>query len=224
MSEMSEPDWRLTYELVRNLEKIDPSATAKLQVHLRTRKNIDDCRELLAAFATNSDRFLKMPPAQRKDRGISFIRTESMARDYQRLAESLNRLFDSGRAAEKQALILGWVIRLLKYVRIGGALAKSSNREVAASTPSHTLPALPAQSIKPNKPAPPQPRREINRETVTLASVAKNGKAQVKTESGEEIVCANLPAYPPAKAGDKCRADVSRGNGKAVKAIFKGWV
>lgn len=61
------------------------------------------------------------------------------------------------------------------------------------------------------------------REWVTLTEDVKSGKARVRTEDGELIVCSNLPPYPKGTAGTRCRADVVRKGGKAERAIFKGW-
>jgi hypothetical protein len=73
------------------------------------------------------------------------------------------------------------------------------------------------------RPPPPPARPETKRERVTLTTKAKAGKAQVKTEQGEEIPCTALPGFPPAEPGDECRADVTREGGKAIRAVFKGW-
>jgi len=206
MSEMNERDWKLTYELARDLEGRDISAIEKLQVYLRSMKDIEECKKMLAAFETNADKYLDMNPNQRTALGVSFIRTPRMAENYQRLSTPLNRLFGSDRDVEKQAYILGWVARLLKYARAGGNIEELS-----------------AQNVKPPKQAPAPPRLETKRESVTLLTAVKNSKAQVRTEQGEEVNCAALPAYPKAEAGETFRAEITRENGKAIKCVFKAW-
>jgi hypothetical protein len=64
---------------------------------------------------------------------------------------------------------------------------------------------------------------ETERESVTLITPAKGGKARVRTGQGEEIPCSNLPLYPPAVPGAVFAADVTREGGHGVKAVFKGW-
>jgi hypothetical protein len=237
MSEMNERDWKLAYELARSLEGREIGAIEKLQVYLRSRKDVEGCKEMLAAFETNADRYLGMNPNQRTAHGVSFIRTPRMAENYQSLSTPLNRLFGSGRDVEKQACILGWVARLLKYARAGGNLEELSARNNAVGTQTPVSPSGigslserdkhaksgSTQNVKPPKQAPAPPRLETKREIVTLLTVVKNGKAQVRTEQGEEINCATLPAYPKAEAGETFRAEITRENGKAIKCVFKAW-
>jgi hypothetical protein len=33
-----------------------------------------------------------------------------------------------------------------------------------------------------------------------------------------------MPSYPRASPGEVCRADVTREGGRALKAMFKGWI
>jgi CRISPR-associated protein (TIGR03986 family) len=64
---------------------------------------------------------------------------------------------------------------------------------------------------------------ETKRETVTLTTTVKNGKAHVRTAKSEEVVCTALLTYPVRRPGDECRADVTYESGKAVRAVFKDW-
>jgi hypothetical protein len=240
MNEMTDQDWDLTYELAKSLAGVDTNIPEKLQAYLRSRKDIHGCRALLDAYAINAGQFLKLTSEQRKTRGVSFIRTGQMAQNYQRLSESLNRLFNSGRDVEAQARILGWVARLLKWAQYEGSLDELivtyTNRRTRphAGTPPSSVATSPGiQSgnnhyIRPNvkltKQPPPEPKIETKREAVKLATDAKTGKALVRTEQGEEITCTTLPSYPPSKAGETFRAEITRENGKIVKCIFKAWV
>jgi hypothetical protein len=192
---------------------------------------------VLAAIETNADKYLQMNNDRRNALGVSYIRTPRKAQNYQHLPAPLNKLFGSGRDVEKQACILGWVARLLKYARVGGNLEELRARNNAVGTqppvsPSgigslserdkHPKSGL-TQNVKPPKQALAPPRLETKRETVTLITAVKNGKAQARTEQGEEINCASLPAYPKAEAGETFRAEITRENGKAIKCVFKAW-
>jgi hypothetical protein len=57
---------------------------------------------------------------------------------------------------------------------------------------------------------------------VTLVEDAKNRRAQVESKAGGRFNYTDLPAYPTPKKGTRCRADVTRRDGKVVRAIFKG--
>lgn len=138
-----------------------------------------------------------------------------------------------GEEAEKLVEILGWSARLMRYYNSEAGEAELAARQRAAEDkrsrvepqqaqlPTTTQPATHAPISRQSPPAP--PRSETKREKVTLTTAAKSGKAQVKTESGEEIVCSSFPSYPPSKAGEVCWADVTREGGKAVRAVFKKW-
>jgi len=140
----------------------------------------------------------------------------------------------TGEDGKKLVEILGWAARLMRYYN-----TDAGDAELAARYPAAEREQPRSQSPQPAQPAPAQapphapgkrqaptapPRSETKREKVTLVAAAKNGKAQVRTAQGEEILCANLPAYPPSKAGDVCSADVTRDGGKAIKAMFKAWL
>jgi hypothetical protein len=135
----------------------------------------------------------------------------------------------SGERGRQLVEILGWAARLMRYYTTAVGEAELVARHRAAPTPPQAEQRPSTADVPPRLPArqptppPPVPRVEIKRESVTLVAAVKGGKAQVRTAQGEEIMCTNLPAYPPSKAGDVCRADVTREGGKATKAVFKGW-
>jgi hypothetical protein len=143
----------------------------------------------------------------------------------------------TGEKARELAVILGWAVRLLRYYRTEAGKAELAARQRAAesqrlkqeqprpvTTPSpQPSPPRGPSTTKPTGPSRPA-RVEAERESVTLVTAAKGGKARVRTEQGEEIPCTNLPAYPPPKPGRVVRADVTREDGRAVKAVFKGWM
>ncbi|MBZ5554042.1 MAG: TIGR03986 family CRISPR-associated RAMP protein [Acidobacteriia bacterium] len=107
--------------------------------------------------------------------------------------------------------------------------ALKQNTPVQAQQPSGktVLQATTSPQKKPAKvsfQAPTKPvHTETKRETVTLSTTVKNGKAHVRTAKGEEVVCTALLTYPLRQPGDECRADVTYESGKAVRAVFKGW-
>jgi hypothetical protein len=141
--------------------------------------------------------------------------------------------------------ILGWAARLIRYYNTDEGAKEIASRpavgsqtqgkqieqgqwsgqqaQVRSSTTSSThQSSTSAPKLKPV--ARPTPvRTEIVRETVTLLTAARVGKARVQTSQGEEISCTGLPSYPSPEIGEVCRADVTRENGRAIKSAFKGW-
>lgn len=229
--DMTEQDWELARDLARGLAGVDPNAAAKVQSHLRTRRDSESSKTLLQALAVNADKFITMSESQRAQRGVSFIRGEEMGREYKKLAATLNQLFDIGVDAETQARILGWAVRLMRYQGVVGEkaqertrlLTQERNREsgrqqemMSSSTQPPARPAMPKAKPQP-------PRVEKKREAVTLVGAVQGGKARVRTAQNEEVICTGLPSYRPAQAGEVCRAEVAREGGRAVKAFFKGW-
>src|SRR5581483_2389877 len=76
-------------------------------------------------------------------------------------------------------------------------------------------------------PTPAAPARiTTGREWLTLTGPARNGRAPARTErpgDEETVECAGIPAFPAFQPGQRCRADITRENGKPVRAVFKGW-
>ncbi|HWP47351.1 MAG TPA: TIGR03986 family CRISPR-associated RAMP protein [Candidatus Limnocylindrales bacterium] len=112
----------------------------------------------------------------------------------------------------------------------------SDTTKVPASkltTPSQDLGSTPAAKslikttpkVSPKVQKPKQEEVTTKREWVTLVEDVKGGKAKVQTEGGEIVSCSNFPLYPMGMgtAGMRCRADVTRQDGKVQRAIFKGW-
>jgi hypothetical protein len=136
--------------------------------------------------------------------------------------------------------ILGWAARLMRYYRSpeGKTELASKQRRVVGGearhdeSPSDTRPQSAREEPQPKRPAsmpslaPPKvrPREETTREVVTMVSAIKAGKALVRTKKDEEVTCTGMPSYPRVSPGEACRADVTRENGRALKAMFKGWV
>jgi hypothetical protein len=80
-----------------------------------------------------------------------------------------------------------------------------------------------SKSVKIQKPKQEPYKETTKKEVVMLMEDVKAGKAKVQTQDGEIIPCSNFPPYPPGTAGMRCRASVTRRNGKAQSGIFKGW-
>lgn len=142
--------------------------------------------------------------------------------------------------------ILGWAARLMRYYRSpegktelaskqrGVAHEESRRDDVHAQTQRMPAPeetrkqeeSRPKRPAPTPPPAPPRarPREETTREVVTLVSAVKAGKAIVRTKKDEEVTCTGMPSYPRASPGEVCRADVTREGGRALKAMFKGWI
>ncbi|MCL4424048.1 MAG: hypothetical protein M1553_01015 [Firmicutes bacterium] len=64
--------------------------------------------------------------------------------------------------------------------------------------------------------------QSTNRELVEIIGISGGGKGRVRTPAGEEISCSNLPPFN-LNVGMTIRADVTRENGKATRAVFKSW-
>ena len=240
--EIDERAWTLARELVDRLDPRSVDEVEKIQVYLRTRGQVDACKSLVKALATNADRFTTMTQEQQERRGVSFIRSANSAIYYQNISSTLNVLFDSGLDAREQALILGWAIRLLRYYRTdegapelealrrGASISAKGQRtpreapaqknRAEASTPMPTNRQAKPQRIKRT---PPPVQTETTLAEVTLLAPAYGRRAKVQTEGGEEVICVLLPAYPIAGPGDVCRAELTRENGQLVRAVFKGW-
>jgi hypothetical protein len=178
--------------------------------------------------------------------GRHLVRSHQTLDYYRNLSDTCNRhLRDFRRTTIESGWelvgILGWAARLMRYYNTpeGKAELTSKQRGVerrersddsaASSTPLRQT-EVARDEPRPRRPtpqvAPPKarPRQETAREPVTLLSEVKAGKARVRTERGEELTCTGLPSYPRASPGEVCRADVTREDGRAVKAFFKGWV
>ena len=138
---------------------------------------------------------------------------------------------DTGARGQELAETLGWIVRLMRYYKTDDGAAELLEREQIRadrqdSVGSQATVAEPTEnrSSPPPRPIAPPPKRiETQREWVTMIEMGKAGKARVKTEQGEEVPCTNIAPYPQANVGDRFRADVTRENGTAVKALFKGW-
>lgn len=138
--------------------------------------------------------------------------------------------------------ILGWAARLMRYYRSPEGKTELASKQRGVVREESRRDAAPAQAQPQQKPAqeeprpkrpaptpppaPPRarPREETTREVVTLVSAVKAGKALVRTKKDEEVTCTGMPSYPRASLGEVCRADVTREGGRALKAMFKGWV
>lgn len=201
-----------------------------------------------ARVAKNGSAFFRLLTAVTGREGVALVRTGQTRRYYEEIREACERHLlqyrtATGEQAEELATILGWSVRLLRYYATPHGQAELAERQRAAVGDRGAAYAPVAQAGKPARPslepgsdgsaaplrtAPPPPRpipprEETKRETVTLVSRPKNGKAQVRTEAGEQVSCAGLPGFPPAEPETECRADVTRAGGKAVRAQFKGW-
>ncbi|MCS6861434.1 MAG: hypothetical protein NZT92_14050 [Abditibacteriales bacterium] len=122
--------------------------------------------------------------------------------------------------------ILGWVVRFMRYYNTEEGKEELAERQRAPARAPQPPPPPPQPAAPPPRPVTPPAAPAFTgtkRETVTLLTAVKNGKAQVRTEKGEEIPCTGLPAYPPGQPDDECRADVTYEGGKAVRAVFKRW-
>lgn len=191
----------------------DPNEVAKVATYLRTH--------------LDGGRFFRLLETMVRD-GRHLVRTGRTLDYYRDIQEVCQRHLGSYRTAKavqahEMAQILGWAIRLMRYYK--GAGVPSSARPLPLPTaPSAPLPEVPqaVPSPGPKKPISKPAGVKTERELVTLVEEAKNGKARVQTTEGTQLICAGFP-YIGADQGRRCRADVTRQDGKAVSAKFKGW-
>jgi hypothetical protein len=229
---MQETDWRLAEAVARDLvnRETDINELQKVVSFARIQTTMPGARV--------GEKFFALLDAMARD-GRYLVRS-GRTLDYYRDLQAVCREHLSGyrtaggEEGKKLVEILGWTARLMRYYNTDAGDDELIERQRAVgSKPSSSLPLETASAsfrapiptindlIERQTKAPGPPKHEIKRETVTLITSAKNGKAQARTDKGEEISCSNLPSYPPAKAGDVCRADVTRENGKAIKCVFK---
>lgn len=169
-----------------------------------------------------------------------FLMRSGRTLDYYRNLQSVcsNHLSDyrgaTGDEGKKLVKILGWVARLMRYYNTAAGdaeLVARQNEKAITQPPVEHQPqtvSVPSQTKHPKKQRQPKPQKppvqtEIKEATVTLTTMAINRKGRVRTEQGEEIPCAAFPAYPLGQIGEICIAEVTRENGRAVSAIFRGW-
>jgi len=140
----------------------------------------------------------------------------------------------TGEDGKKLVGILGWAARLMRYYNTEAGKAEMvarQNHEAASQPAVEQQPQsdVPRPQTKPSKKQlssqlkKPPVKTETILESVTLLTTSLGRKARVQTERGEEIPCTALPAYPIGYAGEVYMADVIRENGRAVRAIFRGW-
>jgi CRISPR-associated protein (TIGR03986 family) len=68
------------------------------------------------------------------------------------------------------------------------------------------------------------PSLSCEREVVSLKTNIKNGKAKVSTDKGETVSCTGFPPYTKFVPPKPCTVALTREEGKAKSAVFKGWV
>lgn len=96
-----------------------------------------------------------------------------------------------------------------------------SRRDTERTSPlTHETPAA-LSKVKHTKLAtpPPKPQSVVTKEQVTIVG-QRAGKCLVKTEQGEQISCSGVPGYI---MRDVLQAEITRENGKAVRAKFLRW-
>jgi len=103
------------------------------------------------------------------------------------------------------------------------SVQSSAATDVSSSRSSPLTMSAISKSVKIQKPKQEPYKETTKKEVVMLMEDVKAGKAKVQTQDGEIIPCSNFPPYPPGTAGMRCRASVTRRNGKAQSGIFKGW-
>ncbi len=212
-SAISEPAHTMAIDWVRR--DTDHNEVAKVATYLHRHLRADDFFQFLEILAADSD---------------CLERSNRTARHYQDIHDVCNQHLTaywhgSLERTREMSQILGWAVRLMRYYRGVGV----PEVERVAQTPSAIGVTL-QDRVAVQSDAPPASGSEARvvgvtkkREIVTLREDAKKGKATVETADGEAVVCLRLPAYPPARKGMRCRAEVTRDGGVVQSAVFRRW-
>ncbi|MDQ3918308.1 MAG: hypothetical protein M3348_07505 [Acidobacteriota bacterium] len=238
---MQQADWDLADAVALELlnKDTDPKELQQLATYARVQAGRDPARVGENLFTLLG----------RMVRDGHLVRSKQTPRYYRNLSDVCgSRLHDfrstTRESAWKLVGILGWAARLMRYYRSpeGQPELDSKRRSVgrvefpqdaeATQARPQSEHEPPQGEVRPKRPAPPpppprpkpRPREETARETVTLVSAVKAGKALVRTKKDEEVTCTGMPSYPRASPGEVCRADVTREDGRALRAMFKGWI
>ena len=242
---MQEPSWELADAVARELvsRETDVNEVQKVATHARVQAERQ-------AERVGEDFFALLETMVRDGRYlVRSGRTLDYYRDLRDVCGRHLREFKRTTPESGWELvgILFWAARLMRYYKSAEAGAELSPEQhvdvraerrgavtaVAEQHAARMRSAAPTDEPHPGRKSPPprlpvapkaKPREEIKRETVTLVSAVKTGKARITTRRGEELTCTGMPSYPPAVVGEDCRADVTRVDGRATKAVFKGWV
>jgi hypothetical protein len=194
--------------------RTDHNEVAKVASYLRSHLRADDFFTFLETLATDSE---------------CLERSNQTAGYYRDIHDVCNRhlgAYRQGSLARTQEMsqILGWAVRLMRYYAGVGVPATERVADAAPGFSAtlrdlQTTPETIKAGASSQAPSGPSKKREV----VTLVQDAKNGKAQVETGDGETVACTRLPAYPPARKGMRCRAEVTREDGKPQSAVFRRW-
>jgi hypothetical protein len=199
----------------------DPNEFAKVATYMRTHRDGAQFFRLLETMVQNGQHLV------RSGRTLDYYRNiQDVCR--QHLGAYRNA---KGEQANELAEIMGWAVRLMRYHQGAGLSQAARPTSQAPSPPSRRVtsyrearpPRDVTQTLAPPPPAVAPAKDLVTREVVTLVEDAKNRKAQVETKDGERLVCTDLPVYPPPKKGARCRAEITRRDGKALRTIFKRW-
>lgn len=236
---LRQASWEAAEAIARQLvgRGTDVNEVQKVVTHARVQAEHDPARV--------GEDFFRLLETMVRD-GRYLVRSRQTLDYYGNLSDACNQHLREYRRTTPESgwelvAILGWAARLMRYYntpegkseltskqRGVGCVAESDNVSTTSAATSQQ-PAHSQEQTRQKRPAPPppppkpKPRQETARESVTLLSEVKGGKARVRTERGEELTCTGMPSYPRASTGDVCRADVTREDGKALKAFFKGF-
>lgn len=175
-------------------------------------------------------------------------RGRGMARQLESLARDLTSLLQGGvrvvprqaiRTAEEALCLVAWLQRIWPreqpkksmspvdrhrepMEREGPPVERKGRRgsdETTAKAPT------PLDGVVPRTYAHPRSQKSQvrhRREPVTIVEVGR-GKWLVRTTDGAVVPCRGVPGYRQPQPGLTCRALVTRVDGKATEAVFKGW-
>jgi len=210
---ISEPAHAMAIDWVQR--DMDHNEVAKVATYLYSHLRVDDFFQFLETLATDSDCLERSNQTARYYRDIHDVCNQHLG----------NYRHGSLERTREMSQILGWAVRLMRYYKGIGV--------PAAERVAHAVPRLSVTL---------QDRADIQaetlrgstsevlvlgvtkkREVVTLSEDAKKGKATVETADGEQVTCMRLPAYPPARKGMRCRAEVTRDSGVPQSAVFRKW-
>ncbi len=193
--------------------------------------DINELAKVAAYLRTHLDgtQFFRLLETMVKEKDSRYLvrtgRTLDYYRDIQDVCQQHLEAYRNAKdgKAQEMAEILGWAVRLMRYY-------KGSGVPLSAQPSSQSPRPLSASSVEDAKQRAirrtPEPRQMVvstERALVTLVEDAKRDRARVETNNGEQVVCTGFPVYPAAKQGMRCRADVTKQDGKPLRATFKRW-
>jgi hypothetical protein len=200
--ELTENEWKTIRSIAQQLamKECDPNEVAKLLSYLRAKSDLVAFHNVLKVRETMLAQKAENAPFVRSDQTSQYWSAiGKVLQDHaQWLPENPERLL----------LLLGWAARLMRYYN-----TKVGREEIAERQRTRESPQPPPRRRSSSV------RMEVP-EMVTLVGSSSRGMARVRTEQGEEVPCTKVSNL--LQVGRVFLAAVTREDGRAVSAVFKG--